>query len=84
MELEKYYEIHDFLLHQRYPPRCKSDKGRKKNFRSVCKKYTLLDNLLFYSYSGKNLRVVKEDEVKQLINSLHTEEHGGHVGVSKS
>lgn len=75
-----YEAIEDFLTLHIYPPDCKNNPGKKKNFREKAARFTIIENQLYYRYAKKSknkkgpevLRVVKcINERQRILKTAH-------------
>ena len=72
-------EIKTYILKNEYPSRLKNV-HEKRNFRRLCVGYTLDSGALMKD--GK--RVLGDSELDDVLNSVHSQPHGGHLGINKT
>jgi len=86
MEEQEYKEIVDFVKDGKYPQLHEKCKDKKRNFRRKCKSFILKNNELYYAKikSAAHLKVILKGNTEGIINSVHTADIGGHLGVSKT
>lgn len=46
--------------------------------------FKVKDGVLFYSFKGNDLRVVTEKENKDILQSIHAQPVGGHLGINRT
>ncbi|XP_071943839.1 uncharacterized protein [Antedon mediterranea] len=57
----------------------------KRSLRRKAKNFTILRDILYYKqHSGRLLRVLLPKEKNEVLNSIHKQAHGGHLGVNKT
>lgn len=67
-----------------YPKRVRKSETKKRNFGRDCKMFKVKDGVLFYSFKGNDLRVVTEKENKDILQSIHAQPVGGHLGINRT
>lgn len=69
-----------YLKTKKYPKHITSNCD-KRNFRRLCKTFTL-DEAGQLVKNG--LRVINADELERVLESVHAQVHGGHLGINKT
>ena len=82
MEENEYEDIINFKLKKTYPKHMK-DNVHRSNYRKKCKKYSITDDILFFTHNKKNLKVIKKHEKSDIIEKHHIVE-GKHQGINKT
>lgn len=84
MEVSEYESIKLFLRQNKYPKAIKS-KTKKRNFRRKCQDFLVVNGTLHYRGKFKRtLRVLKVTDVDYVLEKIHTDEPGGHLGINKT
>jgi hypothetical protein len=72
-------EVKEYLLNKRYPENVNTE-FTKRNFRRKCQGFKLKNGVLLKD--GK--RVLFGHELEAALESVHSQTHGGHLGVNKT
>lgn len=63
----------------------KNSKEMKRNFRRKCKGFILINGILHHQGNAKTpLRVLKSTEMDDTLKRVHSDESGGHLGITKT
>lgn len=73
-------EIIEYLKNKTYPQHVKT-LFEKRNFRRLCTDYAIRNDGVLLK---KGKRVLNDDELQRVLDSVHSQPHGGHLGVNKT
>jgi len=79
----QHHEIKEYLTKKTYPKRMKLE-WQNRNFRRDCRNFLVQKGILFRKGKGTNLRALRERELEEVLESIHSLPHGGHLGINKT
>ena len=80
MNENEFQEIYEYLKYKKYPQNLQK-RNTKQRFENKIKRYSLINNQLYYEKGEKKLKVIKRFELEPILYMTHDDPIAGHFAT---